>query len=406
MILHVKFALYALLSSAMAAYMVYDALLERPNYYSAGMKMCRGPHLMAIGNWLLVMAITVGKLLQVLLFGELRIIEMEHIYERSWFMITNMLMTVAVHRKENTLLLGVLASGLLFMKCFHWILEDRLEMLIQQKRTLRSTVFNRNIAVLVLFIYLDNKIVRSCINRSFIHSADVFLIFGLDFFVVYLNILDSTWNFALNLIELIYLNRNPEEDAWESKIWLSKIGSFILNLIKGVSVLFLFVGLIYAHRLPVNFARDMYTSIARLVKQFKDILYLVKAARNLKNNVLNASESDLERDDICIICRDDMEIIADKNHRMAPKKLHCGHVLHYGCLKSWLGRSHVCPTCRRNVFEDRPKQKEKTTINIPRNAFIPPDWTVLPATRAGSNSYTIQVNSQTVAQLRTRTQIE
>lgn len=44
------------------------------------------------------------------------------------------------------------------------------------------------------------------------------------------------------------------------------------------------------------------------------------------------------------------------NERSRPKKLPCGHVLHLGCLKSWLERQQVCPTCRRPVVENRHPQ--------------------------------------------------
>lgn len=35
--------------------------------------------------------------------------------------------------------------------------------------------------------------------------------------------------------------------------------------------------------------------------------------------------------------------------RMRPKKLPCGHVLHFACLRSWLERQQICPTCRATV---------------------------------------------------------
>lgn len=39
--------------------------------------------------------------------------------------------------------------------------------------------------------------------------------------------------------------------------------------------------------------------------------------------------------------------------RVRPKKLPCGHTLHLGCLKSWLERQQVCPTCRTPVTAAR-----------------------------------------------------
>lgn len=82
----------------------------------------------------------------------------------------------------------------------------------------------------------------------------------------------------------------------------------------------------------------------------------------------DATTQDLERDGTCIICREDMRpweqppqppangaaarprATAPPDERQRAKKLPCGHVLHLGCLKSWLERQQVCPTCRTSVL--------------------------------------------------------
>jgi len=38
-----------------------------------------------------------------------------------------------------------------------------------------------------------------------------------------------------------------------------------------------------------------------------------------------------------------------RDEGLRAKKLPCGHILHLRCLKSWLERQQVCPTCRRPV---------------------------------------------------------
>lgn len=74
------------------------------------------------------------------------------------------------------------------------------------------------------------------------------------------------------------------------------------------------------------------------------------------NRYDDASEEDLARENTCIICREDMHVWNqnDPSHieRTRPKKLPCGHILHLGCLKSWMERQQVCPTCRRSVVID------------------------------------------------------
>lgn len=82
----------------------------------------------------------------------------------------------------------------------------------------------------------------------------------------------------------------------------------------------------------------------------------------------DATAEELSRDGTCIICREEMRpwhqpaapggdnaanrrasrVILDERQR--PKKLPCGHILHFGCLRSWLERQQVCPTCRSSVL--------------------------------------------------------
>ncbi|PNH00765.1 E3 ubiquitin-protein ligase, partial [Tetrabaena socialis] len=59
----------------------------------------------------------------------------------------------------------------------------------------------------------------------------------------------------------------------------------------------------------------------------------------------DADAEDLRRcDGVCIICREEMAGAGSN------KRLHCGHVFHLHCLRSWLERQQNCPTCRASVF--------------------------------------------------------
>jgi E3 ubiquitin-protein ligase synoviolin len=82
----------------------------------------------------------------------------------------------------------------------------------------------------------------------------------------------------------------------------------------------------------------------------------------------NATEEDVGRmgDRVCIICREEMVVPGTQAHgeeaeaqaeppteptlpeeggpNETPKKLVCGHVFHFHCLRSWLERQQSCPT--------------------------------------------------------------
>ena len=84
----------------------------------------------------------------------------------------------------------------------------------------------------------------------------------------------------------------------------------------------------------------------------------------------DATAEEVSREDVCIICREDMRpwraqdiavghqagteptgnLTAAIDERLRPKRLPCGHILHFACLRSWLERQQNCPTCRRPVL--------------------------------------------------------
>ncbi|OWB84414.1 hypothetical protein B5S33_g3059 [[Candida] boidinii] len=376
-----SFIIYALASTILAGLAVYESLSASPNFYSAGIRLAKDVHLIIVGNWLIAMSIIVGKILQTIMFGELKLIEIEHIYERSWYTVTSLLMSIAMFRHENNLLVGTLVLGLLFMTVFHWILADRIEFLFQHAETLKDVLKSRCTFILIFFIWLDYTIIITCIDHSFIHSADVFVIFGLDFAMVFFDLLDSASKYIMNTIEIVYLSFNEDEEILEPKGIILKFLELIVSTLRVTAVGFVFVGLVYAYRIPVNFTGDLYVASSRLITQLKDIYFYFKAKRQLDNCLEQVTDEDLERDDVCIICRDDMSLdeTVGKNHRTYPKKLHCGHIIHFGCLKSWLERSHCCPTCRADVFksdtnrfnaneedapQDRPLEQADQEVNL------------------------------------------
>lgn len=79
----------------------------------------------------------------------------------------------------------------------------------------------------------------------------------------------------------------------------------------------------------------------------------------------DATSDELGGEGVCIICREEMRPWSDEgvpgnggrgtgtqDQRHRPKKLPCGHILHFACLRSWLERQQRCPTCRRPVLDE------------------------------------------------------
>lgn len=107
--------------------------------------------------------------------------------------------------------------------------------------------------------------------------------------------------------------------------------------------------------LPIHIMRDLFMTTRSFLKRLSALVRYRKALQDM-NKYPDATAEELARENTCIICREDMRPWqADEPgavERSRPKKLPCGHILHFGCLKSWLERQQVCPTCRRSVVVD------------------------------------------------------
>ena len=123
--------------------------------------------------------------------------------------------------------------------------------------------------------------------------------------------------------------------------------------------------------MPIHIIRDVALTIRSFYKRITDFIRYRQATQDMNARYPDATTEEVAREDVCIICREDMRPWQQLNapgtppndnagaahaastpidERLRPKKLPCGHVLHFACLRSWLERQQNCPTCRRPVL--------------------------------------------------------
>lgn len=104
----------------------------------------------------------------------------------------------------------------------------------------------------------------------------------------------------------------------------------------------------------------------------------------------DATAEEVASEEVCIICREEMRPWGQPGQggeaaaadgpaggrptgavpdRLRPKKLPCGHILHFACLRSWLERQQNCPTCRRPVVTST-RARIYPANDIRRNAGV------------------------------------
>ncbi|KAL2356081.1 hypothetical protein BJ546DRAFT_1059498 [Cryomyces antarcticus] len=166
-----------------------------------------------------------------------------------------------------------------------------------------------------------------------------------------------------------------EVPGWEEKgRW-----TFVLDLVTDFVKLVVYVGFFFVlmvfQGLPIHILRDVFMTARSFFKRINDFIAYHNATRDMNTRYPDATAEELGNDNTCIVCREEMtawqQPIAQPNaqpdaagqappqgrpmeERLRPKKLPCGHILHLGCLKSWLERQQVCPTCRRSVLSPGP----------------------------------------------------
>ena len=70
----------------------------------------------------------------------------------------------------------------------------------------------------------------------------------------------------------------------------------------------------------------------------------MKFKSSLQSQYEKPDEEELERNNECIICR-------DNNTEETSVIMPCGHVFHEDCLKSWIIQKQTCPICNKSLFD-------------------------------------------------------
>lgn len=186
------------------------------------------------------------------------------------------------------------------------------------------------------------------------------------------SVMNTILKYLLSTYDLRRAGRRGGENAppWENKsMWIFYIelatGSLfssnlyntsltsIQDFLKLTTYLVFFIIIITFYGLPLNIIRDVYITARSFITRLRALHRYQTATRNMDQRYPNATEEELTAmsDRTCIICREEMvsgSVQDPPQHpdgpNTTPKKLPCGHIFHFYCLRSWLERQQSCPT--------------------------------------------------------------
>lgn len=169
------------------------------------------------------------------------------------------------------------------------------------------------------------------------------ILFANEYALTLVSLLGSSIRFTLNCMDAF----NPDE-AFEQRSTVIFYLDFFVDLFKLLIYTGFFVVVMAYYGLPIHIIRDLYVTIISFSKRVRDMVKYHQIMSSLQTRYPDVTPEELEacNDPTCIICREEMVTTV--------KRLPCGHFFHFKCLKSWLERQQVCPTCRKSVL-DAPK---------------------------------------------------
>lgn len=418
---------YAGSSLALAAGVLLKALNQRVNFYSACVYLSQSNACVIVLVNLLILTIgTIVFLLQRLLYGPLRPVEAEQLYDRAWFAVTETCLAMTMFREEIGVWFVLLFISLLVGKAWAWIGEGRVEILDQQPPA-NPRLFHARLSISLLLSLLFDVYFLNYSVGTVRHQArpTMMVMFAFEFAVLTAGSVSTTFRYMISLREAAILRQQTEQritelrhereiarqqagDAtvpapadeeidetdidvpgWEDKgRWVFYL-ELLTDLVRLVLYLTFFCVLCVFYGLPIYIIRDVAMAIRSFYKRITDFVKYRHATRDMNERYPDATAEDVGDRDVCIICRETMRPWQEgdqetrdrpSDQRLRPKKLPCGHILHFACLRSWLERQQICPTCRQPVISDQvarrqpdiqPRQPQRENPNPPVAAAGP-----------------------------------
>uniref|UniRef100_A0A674NE58 RING-type E3 ubiquitin transferase n=1 Tax=Takifugu rubripes TaxID=31033 RepID=A0A674NE58_TAKRU len=333
----VRAVLVTATSLALTGAVVAHAYLLKHQFYPTVVYLTKSsPSMAVLYIQAFVLVFILGKFMRKVFFGQLRAAEMEHLIERSWYAVTETCLAFTVFRDDFSPRFVALFTLLLFLKCFHWLAEDRVDFMERSPNI--SWLFHfRVLSLLGMLGVLDFLFVNHACHSILTRGASVQLVFGFEYAILLTMVLTTFIKYLLHTIDL------NSENPWENKAVYMLYTELFTGFIKVLLYIAFMTIMIKVHTFPLFAIRPMYLAMRQFKKAVTDAIMSRRAIRNMNTLYPDATPEDLQAsDNVCIICREEMVTGA--------KKLPCNHIFHSSCLRSWFQRQQTCPTCRMDVL--------------------------------------------------------
>ncbi|KAH0589305.1 E3 ubiquitin-protein ligase HRD1 [Termitomyces sp. J132] len=372
-----RILLYAGVSMLAVTLTIINALRNYSNFYSVAISLSKSNRsVLALANFGFLVSLLCGHLVQRIFFGTLRANEVERLYDRLWFFITESLLAFTIFRDEFDIPFAMMFGFLLFVKSFHWLASDRIEWMDQRPYPGPSPLFHVRMTSLFIILWLTDLLMfLVSVENTIANGVGGMVLFASEYGILMASVLNTISKYLLSAYELRRAGRRGGENAppWENKSMWTFYIELATDFLKLTTYLVFFMIIITFYGLPLNIVRDVYITARSFITRLRALHRYQTATRNMDQRYPNATAEELMSmsDHTCIICREEMVFheatrqqgqgqvpATPDGPNTTPKKLPCGHIFHFHCLRSWLERQQSCPTCRRTVLDVQPQGQD------------------------------------------------
>ncbi|KAH9894733.1 hypothetical protein C8Q73DRAFT_789925 [Cubamyces lactineus] len=390
--------LYSVFSTFAVAATIANACRAQSNFYSVSIYLSKSSRsVLVLANFGFLCALLCGRIFQRLFFGTLQPREVERLYDQTWMFVTESLLAFTIFRDEFDVPFLLMFGFLLFVKCFHWLMADRVESMDQTPYPGPPTLFHVRINALFVVLWaIDTTMFAFAVESTLNNGVGGMVLFASEYAILLASALNAMLRYALSILDLRRARTRGGENAppWENKSMYIFYIELLTDFLKLTTYMTFFMIILTFYGLPLNIIRDVFVTARSFITRLRALVRYHNATRDMDRRYPDATEAELAEmsDRTCIICREEMqprnttgqpEQAANGNPQqpplppadgpnMTPKKLPCGHIFHFQCLRSWLERQQSCPTCRRTVLDNNAPQNPQQAPGQGQPGAAPP----------------------------------
>lgn len=208
-----RIAMYAGASAALAATVVTSAFYQRANFYSAMVYLSQSNLcLMILVNLVFLVYGSFMYGLQRLCFGSLRPVEVEQLYEKAWFAVTETCLAMTVFREEVGAFFLVMFTALITGKVWGWIGEGRVEVLEQQPPANPRLFHTRLVVSLITSILYNCWLLNYSINTVIATAKPTMMVmFLFEFAVLAVGSMHTASRYVISLVEASVVKKQTRQ---------------------------------------------------------------------------------------------------------------------------------------------------------------------------------------------------